>query len=449
MPDRSCDYPPTALFDPAWFGAGNSFGGKQTTGTGVDKQVSISTCGYKFKSRSSVPFDFKWFHMRTSGDETPPTQIVETKTWAAGAQTESPVVTHGPGPDDSDGNYYIMIPKVSLYCYGPVITKYPGCDFAFGVEAVRDPTLKDSIAPAFVIFYSNVAQRPNQALGNGLRNGPDFIVQDFDVYLDLLPHELPAPVWSKKPGGPDSGNLTGATSTTATYHNPKIGGLYQFDVTVGGVTTRTNLLLPLAGADITGWLRTEVAGMKAYADKTKKAIVRKYLFTEGAWRTANKVDEYFIEISGASFDYLMDPSDRDKKSPTRSYQTPDIHQYLPHMYGYVTINGVVVHGSKINNMLWALFGRWWGYPTLLLKGGAHYNQWRRHFQLDGATSQQAIEYGGSIYDNPSSEITTILTPKNLSLLQVPEDLDEELLWPSPYPADITPDTLAQPILPKP
>ena len=115
-------------------------------------------------------------------------------------------------------------------------------------------------------------------------------------------------------------------------------------------------------------------------------------------------------------------------------------------FGNEGLNGVVVHGSKINNMLWAIFGRYWGCSTLELQIGAEVNQWQKNSSSDSETSQYAIGKGGLIHDNGSSPITTVLTPSNLQLFQARDSLDEELLWPSPYHAVVTPDTLAKPFL---
>jgi len=85
--------------------------------------------------------------------------------------------------------------------------------------------------------------------------------------------------------------------------------------------------------------------------------------------------------------------------------------------------------------MWALFGRYWGYSETSLRVGAHLNQLGRNLRVDGAASQNAIGLGDDIYNNPSANITTILTPTNLRSLQDPTSLIEERLWPSPYPAD--------------
>jgi hypothetical protein len=115
--------------------------------------------------------------------------------------------------------------------------------FTFGKTDVGDPCNPQGKKPALVVYYKDVINQ-------------DFEVQPFDVYLEITDTQLPNPQWSKHTG-PDSGTLTDAGSTTATFSNPSKGGVYQFDLALGGQTTRTQLLLPLGGPDVTDYYLSE------------------------------------------------------------------------------------------------------------------------------------------------------------------------------------------------
>jgi hypothetical protein len=158
----------------------------------------------------------------------------------------------------------------------------------------------------------------------------------------------------------------------------------------------------------------------------------------------------WITLSASFFDYVFDPVDANQNAPCRRYQ-PTIGQ--GGHYGYVTVDGVVVHGSKLNNMLWAIFARWWGWPEATILGGANLNQLARDRRLDGITSQNAIHLGFDIYDlliaDPSASIdlSAVMTESRLRTLVDATSLIEERLWPSPDPADISNSTFLRPILP--
>lgn len=283
----------------------------------------------------------------------------------------------------------------------------------------------------------------------------NFQVQDFDVTLkaNVLPPNLPADQLSEsweKAEGPNSGSLNKTDTFEVKYQNPKEGGLYQFvfDLGLSGCSNSgANALLPLAGADMTSWLDTEAKAVGGWAVTNKTAVEDANDSAIPGVAFVN-VFNTWCSISGSFFDYVFDPVDAGHNAPCRRFQ-PTIGQNG--LYGYVTINGVVVHGSKINNMLWALFGRYWGWSELSLKVGAHLNQLARTKRTDGSTSQNAIGLGDDIraflQANPSSSITNILTPTALRTLQDPNSLTEEELWPAPNAADTGNSTFTRPTLP--
>jgi len=304
-----------------------------------------------------------------------------------------------------------------------------------------DPCAATDPGQALIIFYDDVVDASYQ-------------VQDFDI--DLTANVLPASIthdqlseeW-KKATGPNSGTFDRTDTFSVKYQNPKVGGLYQFefDLGLGCPVSGANILLPLAGADMSAWLNAEAKAIGAWADSHR-------IDTEAAnyspipFVTMYNVYRTWCSLSASFFDYVFDPIDAQQQAPCRRFQPwigPGGH------YGYVTVNGVVVHASKINNMLWGLFGRYWGWSETSLRLGAHLNQLARTLRTDGETSQNAIALGAEIYNllqsSPSADIRTVLTESNLRKLVDPNDLDEEKLWPSPYPADSGNSTFVRPWLP--
>ena len=301
-----------------------------------------------------------------------------------------------------------------------------------------DPCAATSPGQSLIIFYNAVIDA-------------NFQVEDFDVTLkaNVLPTSITADQLSEswaKAEGPASGSFNRTGTFEVKYQNPKVGGLYKFEFDLGlsgCAKSGANVNLPLACADMTSWLDTETKAVGTWATTHRTATeTANYSAIPGV--TMCRVYQTWCSLSGSYFDYVFDPVDAQQHAPCRRFQ-PTIGPNGK--YGYVTVNGVVVHGSKINNMMWALFGRYWGWSETSLRLGAHLNQLGRNLRRDGATSQNAIGFGDDIHDNPSANITTILTPANLRTLQVPNTLIEETLWPSPDAADADNSTFTRPTLP--
>lgn len=82
------------------------------------------------------------------------------------------------------------------------------------------------------------------------------------------------------------------------------------------------------------------------------------------------------------------------------------------------INGFVIHGSKINNMIWALFGRHWGWSKTSLCLGAHLNQLGRDRSIIGV----GHSWGQYWLNDPSVElfdpaIANLLICRDVGVLQ--------------------------------
>ena len=82
-------------------------------------------------------------------------------------------------------------------------------------------------------------------------------VQDFNVTLRVSPNDLQGVQWFKV-SGPNSGSLINPNEAEAAYSNPKQGGVYQFDATVEGIATRSQLWLPVAAPDISSYWQSEI-----------------------------------------------------------------------------------------------------------------------------------------------------------------------------------------------
>jgi len=128
-------------------------------------------------------------------------------------------------------------------------------------EWTFDPQNHADVDKHLVIPYRNVV------------NTNDFSVRDFEVDLSLeflpsgfVPADVTA-VWTRLDGTPNSGELTSVSGTSARFANPKLGGVYRFGVTCGGSPeSQCTVVLPLAGADVTGVVADDLARADAFVD---------------------------------------------------------------------------------------------------------------------------------------------------------------------------------------
>ena len=109
-----------------------------------------------------------------------------------------------------------------------------------------------------------------------------FHVQDFDVTLDATLCETDVPPgrmtfhWEQV-SGPASGEPPSSSSLTATFRNPKLGGVYRFRLTVRCdgkemAFGEANLVLPLAGAEIDAQVKADLLRADAFAQKVKATL---------------------------------------------------------------------------------------------------------------------------------------------------------------------------------
>ncbi|MBQ7190945.1 MAG: hypothetical protein IJR99_16180 [Kiritimatiellae bacterium] len=166
----------------------------------------------------------------------------------------------------------------------------------------------------------------------------------------------------------------------------------------------------------------------------------------------DKISEYLLEafkvVSNDYFDYqglAGSPTKRYSFTDAERLEGWDNREGIPGLAGekqgndfdepsYCTLKGIVVARAKINNLLWAIFGRSLGYSTWALQQGALYNAILRGHDED-STSQNAIVLGGRIFDrlfqNPN-DLDSLLTRDNVLGMQTadnPSGLNDVNLWP--------------------
>ena len=297
----------------------------------------------------------------------------------------------------------IFDPHVPVPCY-PMRRDLPGAH----LPVFRDDPNYDSLLTALIYPY----------------------IDTYDAHVSVI--------W-RKISGPDSGSFDQTDVMHVEYQNPQIGGVYKigFDFGLGTPESEVNIVLPLAGAEIMTWLgsgRRYVEEWRArHMDETSSlAPSFPVAYEEHMLLT-------FMRLSAFEFDYIIGPYDASRQAPFSHYATGDF-------YWYVTLNGVVVHGSKINNMLWALFARGWGWSETEIRGGAHFNEFVRNLRSDGVSSQNAIGLGFELHTRHFEPISNILTVDQVTSLQEPTALIEEKLWPCSDPADPLISRFFRPIL---
>jgi len=254
----------------------------------------------------------------------------------------------------------------------------------------------------------------------------------------------------RTPPSPKWGELEKATlkDLKTKFQKPIVGGVYEIEFELlKGQRTETLILLPLAYADMTRWLDKEVRQIKNWAIAHKQ-LTEMRNYSKIPLVTRKRMLDVWINLSANYFDYVFKPIDKEERTPCEAYIYSGGNQG---MYHYVTVNNVVVHGSKLNNMLWSIFGHYWGWNDSMLKMGAMWNELQVDRRLDNPTSQKAISLGTEIYlrleAGNLNYITDVLTEDELRNLQDPNYLWEEKLWPSPYPADLSKSTFIRPRLP--
>jgi len=249
----------------------------------------------------------------------------------------------------------------------------------------------------------------------------------------------------RKISGPDSGDFNETDKMLVRYENPTIGGIYKlgFDFGLGTPESQVNIVLPLAGANMMTWLGSERRYIEDYAPQHKAetradCIEMNPLLAVEPLLLELEMTVSFANLSAYDFDYSMYPVNASRQAPFQRYAANNF-------YWYVTLRDVVVHGSKINNMLWGLFSRGWGWTEAEIRAGAHLNQLARTLRMDGVGSQNALGLGFELHTRSSELTSDILTESLITSIQDPA-LDEEIFWPCSDPADGNENSFVRPSL---
>ena len=134
----------------------------------------------------------------------------------------------------------------------------------------------------------DVGHNPSQSFvfHNWVEN-PDYSIRDYAVLLHPVPGNTGASSsdmcgsWTKL-SGPDSGTLLATNMVDLLLRRPTEGGIYRFryeeNASVGLGSVESEVILPLGGPDVTGYLRSEMPRLPGHRRKLPK--VPHTLFTD-------------------------------------------------------------------------------------------------------------------------------------------------------------------------
>ena len=140
----------------------------------------------------------------------------------------------------------------------------------------------------FAVLYHDVA------------NTNDFTVRDFTIQMSLVVQPSDAPVgtarWIALRPTPESGSIVGSGPRTGELRNPKVGGVYHiasfFD---GSPTNECNIVLPLAGAEMSQVLAADLAAADGFVARSKDDWPRRWftrMLFASKWFTFEKYGFY-------------------------------------------------------------------------------------------------------------------------------------------------------------
>ncbi len=347
--------------------------------------------------------------------------------------------THGESEEffAAGRNATLILPRVVAIRASSAVANVSEIVFPGETNYFGDPCAEQSPGPALVVFHDSVVDQ-------NLNVVPFTVTLTAFVEPASMTENSFSEFWLRT-GGPYSGSLAPLDTFETYLINPTEGGLYTLDFVLrdGIPASGANVLLPLAGAEIIQWLDDELEYVCDWGKRHREAVENDN-YSNIPFVTRAAVLRVWVDISATFFDYVLDPVSESRTSPCRRFQ-PFIGPNGD--YGYVTLNGVVVHGSKVNNLLWSVFGRSWGWSRVALQSGAHLNQLARSLRLDGDTSTNAIILGSKAFDNRGADIRAILTKGAVRLLRDPSALDEERLWPALDLASDSSSIMERPWLP--
>ena len=312
-------------------------------------------------------------------------------------------------------------------------------------------------------------------------------IQPFTIEFKLFPENAEDVNWQVH-GFPKDYEATFSVDNQSVgrLRDIKTGGVYYVENTYMGTSTVVNAILPLASADIIDWLDTEVRKYRQWVSENDSYVENK-LFEEtpdsnspsGFSFVANSEKDnsyrYSMEkllgtrwlqhyrVVSASFDY------RDFEAVADGLQAPclayDINRQIQSgkIGRLFTVNGAVIHSSKINNMLWALFSQYYGVSVPAIRNGSHYYElafkdgvdvdvnvdlWPPSeigldidikVVLDNESSLNSLRVAEIIHEwlrnGANGHLRNVLTPDLLATMQAgdSDNFWHEWLWPSHLP----------------
>lgn len=129
---------------------------------------------------------------------------------------------------------------------------------------------------------------------------PDFSVRDFTIQMSLVVQPAGAPVgsasWLALDPTPSSGWIVGSGPRTGELRNPKVGGVYHIaSFFNGSPTNECNIVLPLAGAEMSGILAADLAAADGFVERSKNNWPRRWftrMLFASKWFTFDKYGFY-------------------------------------------------------------------------------------------------------------------------------------------------------------
>jgi hypothetical protein len=281
---------------------------------------------------------------------------------------------------------------------------------------------------------------------------------DIDLKANILPAGMPDSQlnisWNKREGPSGSGSFNKTDGRQVKFQNPTKGGLYKFQMRMGPqpndiAAGEAWVLLPKAGGEIADWMVSEVSSLVTRAAEWEAAVravavargLNEDEFLKTAWKAIATCDFDYQGIVGSPTKRY---SFRDSDRPAG--HTPD--PSIPGMAGekgngdwdepsYATLRGIVVHRAKVNNVMYAVWGRKLGYTEFELKAGAFWNAMGRSL-WDDSSSRRAVKLGSDLYNAHSGggNMSAILTKSRAREIQSPDTssgLNDVNLWPDTTP----------------
>ena len=311
----------------------------------------------------------------------------------------------------------------------------------------------DKVAPAEALVIPF-----DKAVGGSSSSG--YTIQPFEIKYfvtlkddvqksDLLNNFYDDVTWTVLDAPPVSAAFRKAQQSEdewALHAQPQEGGVYklQLELCPGSKKTEVFVNLPLASADILNWLDAEAKNLKQWADQCHNAAYAKYAFLKIDPAIEMAIYWNFLRNSSV-FDYTYRGQASYPYAPCdgeiKKLSAGSVQNY------YVTVNGVVLHTSKMNNFMWVLFSRYWGKSqreleayskSLAFVGGG----------FDTPSAKKSLELAGDYYsawvkDN-NANVANTLTRQSILSMQDITSLAEEHFWPSPHPVDISKSTFTRP-----